>query len=147
MLSLLQFDVILHRRMDSARPGQIENVENRAIRVLEVALQARSAPLAVTFEAARDALELAPRMLFEPDGSFVVSGQRDGRRWQVDGLLHDQGDRLFCVELHGQCPAEEFDLLLRAFGWPESEMMFQLRRAGVFVDEATFHQLSREEQE
>jgi len=94
-----------------------------------------------SFDAALTALEQLPRMFAEPDGSFVWVGETPDR-WQVDGNLFDRGDELAYVSLSGACPAAEFDQLLRCFGWPEIELVFELTREGVYVDEATFREFA-----
>lgn len=83
-------------------------------------------------------------MYVEPDGSFLWVGENTEKdeRWQVDGNLFDRGDELAYVDLKGHCPPAEFDALLRCFGWPETPLMFQLCRQGVYVDEATFRALA-----
>jgi len=100
-------------------------------------------PLPVSFDAALAALEGLPRLFIEPDGSFVWTGTApDGQPWQVDGNLVDRGDCLALVELKGNCPAERFDLLLAALGWPQASLLFQLTQQGIFVDEAAFRALA-----
>jgi hypothetical protein len=49
------------------------------------------------------------------------------------------------VDLKGACPADRFDALLAAFGWPEQPLMVQLVRPAVFLDMETFrrHAVSR----
>src|SRR4029079_8432588 len=91
-----------------------------------------------TWEEAAAELTQVPRMIFEPDGSFVVSGDTEGRRWQVDGHLFDFDGRLQRVELHGDCPREDFDTLLQALGWPGRRVVFELVREGIRVEEAEF---------
>ena len=94
---------------------------------------------AVTWEEAAAALEALPRMIFEPDGSFVITGDDDeGCRWQVDGHLFDFADRLHRVELHGECPETEFDDLLRCVGWPAQALVFEMIRTGETLAEAEF---------
>ena len=99
-------------------------------------------------------LERLPRMIFELDGSFVVSGsyERAGAtsqrapisdeqrtsRWQVDGHLFDFAGRLHRVELHGHCPPAAFDDLLRCVGWPAQPLAFEMVREGVTLDEQAF---------
>ena len=87
-------------------------------------------------------------MIFELDGSFVISGDfkralaspppTATNRWQVDGHLFDFDDRLHRVELHGHCPAAAFDDLLRCVGWPIQPLVFEMVREGVTLDEAGF---------
>jgi hypothetical protein len=94
---------------------------------------------AVTWEEAAMQLEHLPRMIFELDGSFVISGDdAGGRRWQVDGHLFDFDGRLHRVELHGQCPPEAFDNLLRCVGWPTQPLKFEMVLEGVMLEEHEF---------
>jgi len=103
-----------------------------------------TAALEVTFDAALDSLRRLQRMFIEPDGSLVWTGQTPaGERWQVDGNLIDRGDVLAYVELKGSCPEEQFDEILRALGWPQSELSFQLSRRGITALEAEFRRLAR----
>lgn len=79
-----------------------------------------------------------PRLDAEPDGFFVIAGDHEGVRWQVDGQMFDFNDRLHRVELHGQCPLAAFDDLLRAFGWPDAPLVFELVQEGVALAESEF---------
>jgi hypothetical protein len=92
----------------------------------------------VTFEQAEAALAALPRLFIEPDGSFVWVADDAQRSWQIDGNLYDRDGRLVYVEAKGSCPADAFDQLLRAVGWPAVPLMFQLIREAVYLDEATF---------
>jgi hypothetical protein len=110
------------------------------------------ASFACTWEEAATLLERLPRMIFELDGSFVISGNVEGperagaspppsetsTRWQVDGHLFDFADRLHRLELHGECPPHVFDELLRSVGWPRQPLAFELVREGIAVDEGEF---------
>jgi hypothetical protein len=104
--------------------------------------QAPDSPLAVAFDAAAAAMTGLPRLYFEPDGSFVWTGQHGSEPWQVDGNLIDRGDVLAYVELKGHCPEEQFNELLQALGWPQSPLAFQLPRRGVTLGEAEFRKLA-----
>jgi hypothetical protein len=105
---------------------------------------AEFAPLNVGFDAALAALEILPRMFIEPDGSFVWRGATaEGQPWQVDGNLIDRGDVLAYVDVNGSCPEERFDELLRALGWPEAPLAFELTRRGQTLDEAAFRLRAR----
>jgi hypothetical protein len=96
-----------------------------------------------TFDRSLASLASLPRLFIEPDGSFVQAGATDdGQAWQVDGNLVDQGERLAYVELKGCCPAEPFDALLAAFGWPGTKLAFELPRRGVVHGEAEFRRLA-----
>jgi hypothetical protein len=94
----------------------------------------------LSFEQALVALKVLPRLDAEPDGFFVIAGEQDGVRWQVDGQLFDFNDRLHRVELHGQCPPDVFDALLRCFGWPAQPLAFELVQEGVALEEVPFRQ-------
>lgn len=97
-------------------------------------------PLSVTFEEAAERLSALPRMFFEPDGSFVwVSAF--GPAWQLDGQLQDRGPALDYLELKGKCAAEPWERLLHTLGWPQQELVFQIVREGIFVDERNLRQL------
>jgi hypothetical protein len=94
---------------------------------------------ACTWEDAATVLEALPRMIFELDGSFVVSGDDEaGQRWQVDGHLFDFAGRLHRLELQGHCPPAAFDELLRSVGWPRQPLSFEMVREGVKFDEPSF---------
>jgi hypothetical protein len=99
----------------------------------------KDASFAATWEAVATALEKLPRMIFEPDGSFVVSGNDElGHRWQVDGHLFDFADRLQRYEIHGHCPAADFDELMRCVGWPDQRLTFETVLEGLKLDERAF---------
>jgi hypothetical protein len=110
----------------------------RGLELATVKAAALDAFLPVTFEESVAALGRLPRLDAEPDGFFVIAGDDDRGRWQVDGHLFDFGDRLHRVELHGECPAEAFDALLRCVGWPGAPLAFELVREGVALDESSF---------
>lgn len=95
-------------------------------------------PFTCTWEDAAAALEALPRMIFEPDGSWIWSGGVGAERWQVDGHLFDFDGRLHRVELHGSCPRDDFDRLLTCVGWPEQRLVFELVREGVRMSEPEF---------
>jgi hypothetical protein len=91
-----------------------------------------------SWDEAAHALGQMPRMIFEPDGSFILSGDDRGVRWQVDGHLFDFDDRLYRVELRGQCPVPTFEDLLRCVGWPAQQVEFEMVREGTTLSEAAF---------
>ena len=112
----------------------------------------QAASFVATWEDAAAMLERLPRMIFELDGSFVLSGDveraeragpssapaKDEARWQVDGHLFDFAGRLHRLELHGECPPAAFDELLKCVGWPEQPLVFEMVREGVTVDGPEF---------
>ena len=103
----------------------------------------RAGPLAVTFEQAMENLAGLPRLLIEPDGSFVWS-QVDARgsAWQVEGNLLDRGLSLAYVELSGVCPESAFNQFVTALGWPTNKLVFQMPRRGEFLGEDAFRRLA-----
>lgn len=103
----------------------------------------REASFACTWEDAATLLEQLPGMIFELDGSLVFSGNDDsGRRWHVNGHLFDFAGRLHRVELHGECPPESFDTLLRCVGWPTQPIVFEMVREGMTLSEPQFRTLA-----
>jgi hypothetical protein len=102
--------------------------------------------LGVSFDHAVDALQKFDRMFIEPDGSFVWTGcTQEGQSWQLDGYLIDRGDFLACVELKGQCPEAQLDMLLTVLGWPKQMLAFQLTTRGVFLSDEEFRALAASE--
>lgn len=115
-----------------------------------------SAVFPITFEQAEAALAALPRLFIEPDGSFVWVAARAwqadttpgltpqgspgdaARAWQVDGQLYDRHGRLIYIEVRGKSPKDAFDHLLRAFGWPDATLVFQLIHEAVYLDETGF---------
>ncbi len=102
----------------------------------------KEASFACTWEDSAAQLEQLPRMIFEPDGSFVVSGGVYETCWHVNGHLFDFAGRLHRLDLHGQCPPESFDGLLACVGWPKQPLVFEMVREGVSVDESRFRNLA-----
>lgn len=108
----------------------------------------REESFACTWEDAATLLEQLPGMIFEPDGSFILSGSDHGEhRWHVNGHLFDFAGRLHRMELSGECPAEAFDGLLRCVGWPGRRVEFQLVREGVDFGEEDFRRRAAANQE
>lgn len=140
---MLTFFVTVHARPPEAQPGPTITLAGRDVSTLRVPPQSLSTTtFACGFEDAASALALLPRMYCEPDGSFVWASSHGEPAWQVDGNLYDRAERLLFVDLKGTCPAERFDELLRAFGWPAQAVVFQLTREAVFLDEAEFRRLA-----
>jgi hypothetical protein len=98
----------------------------------------------VDFETVAERLVALPRMFFEPDGSFVWVSDQGAAGWQVDGVLYDRAGRVQYAELKGSCPAERFDQLLAAFGWPATAVLMQWTRQALVVEEAEFRRVARD---
>jgi hypothetical protein len=140
---MYSFNVTLHARSPQvARGGGSIAIAGRKYPTLDVPQRALSTGFLLSFEEAAAALARLPRMYVEPDGSFVWVSSAGEHSWQVDGVLYDRDGRLLFVDLNGTCPPADFDRLLSGCGWPQTEVMFQLTRAAVFVDEATFRDLA-----
>jgi hypothetical protein len=95
-------------------------------------------PFVCTWEEAAANLESLDRMIFEPDGSWIWSGDFSGAQWHVNGHLFDFAGTLHRVELHGWCPADQFDRLITCFGWPQVSLRFEMVREGLQLSEAEF---------
>ena len=93
---------------------------------------------AKSFEQVSESLEKLPRLYLEADGSFVWVIERSGDRFQLDGLLTDDGANLLHCELKGVCDSETLDQLLQVFGWPEQKIGVQLVQVGTFLSESEF---------
>lgn len=132
--------VIVQGRPHRVVPGPALAVGHTRLATWTIPAGVVSPPLGASFEDAQLALERLPRMWFEPDGSFVWTGDQE-RPWQLDGLFADRQGRLVYLELKGHCPAAQLDQLLQACGWPAAPLIFQLVRPALFVDEATFRKI------
>ena len=93
-----------------------------------------------TWEHAAAKLETLPRMIFEPDGSWIWSGEVVDAQWHVNGHLFDFARQLHRVELRGWCPADQFDRLLSCFGWPRVAISFEMVREGAQLSENEFRE-------
>lgn len=142
---MYRFHISLHAlKADRSAPAsELVEVERRAVRPLQLQPADLARPFDVTFDDAGDRLSALPRMFFEPDGSFVWRGERDGRTWQVDGNLYDGGGRLQYVDLKGECPSDEFDRILTALGWPATTIVIQLTRHALYLSERDFREWAR----
>jgi hypothetical protein len=139
---MFSFHIAVHARSPEVAVGPEIVLRDVKLQTLSDSPAALTAPWPVTFEQAGEDLSKLERLYFEPDGSFVwVSGQGEPK-WQVDGNLFDRDGRLLFVDLKGSCPSEQFDQLLKAFGWPATAVMCQLLREAVFLDEAEFRRFA-----
>ena len=139
---MLSFQTTVHARSSEVFEGSEVKLGGHSVCTLLVLPTALAAPFAVSFEEAGIALGRLERLFFEPDGSFVWTSSGQEQQWQVDGNLFDRAGRLLFVDLKGTCPADQFDRLLAAFGWPATPVMFQLTRQAVFLDEAEFRRFA-----
>lgn len=136
--ALYAFEVTLHPRPVVAAGGPPLVDERGTWPTLTFPRDALGPPLAIGFDEALMGLAALPRAYAEPDGSFVWTSPADGIRWQVDGNLFERRGRVLLADLKGSCPPAALDRLLAVLGWPGQPLMFELVRAGVFVDEETF---------
>jgi len=134
---MLAFHATLHPRPEAARAG-VPHVDAWGTWPTLAIPPAREATFPVGFDAVLAALERLPRMFVEPDGAIVWRGRAATGEWQLDGTLSERNDRLAACELKGSCPPATLDQLLAAVGWPGVAVMFELVRAGVWLDEAAF---------
>ncbi len=132
------FQATIHARPDDISKVESVALDNGTFQTLHLPPESLQQPMAVSFEEASELLAQLPRMFLEPDGSFVWTSPADEPKWQVDGNLFDRDARLIFVDMNGSCPPAQFDQLLRALGWPQMPLIFQLTRQAVFLDEAEF---------
>lgn len=140
---LFAFEVSLHAASPDAGAGVPLTDAWGSWPTLAVPREVLSEPMAIRFEEALERLAAIDRLFVEPDGSFVWSSPRPSLpgpswRWQVDGNAFERAGNVLLVDLKGSCPAEDFDRLLMAVGWPAQAVMMQLVRPAVFLDESTF---------
>jgi len=132
------FEVTLHPRPAEATTAGLLDDDWGSWPVLHVPRNSPGRTLTAGFDETLDRFARLPRMFAEPDGSFVWVSPAAGEPWQVDGNLFERQGKVLLVDLKGCCPPAEFDRLLAGLGWPTDPLMFELVRAGVFLDEATF---------
>lgn len=117
--------------------------------VIRAKASASGAPVAlpISFEELAAALERIDRCYFEPDGSFVWSGETPGGRWQLDGMLYDLAGQLQYVDLKAAAPRAALDKmaavveqLLAMLGTPLSMLAFDLVQAGRTVNVEEFRE-------
>lgn len=122
--SLAAFPLHLYARPSQAQPGaviRVQQCELESLRCPEAALAAASFP--ISFEKAVDRLQRLERMFIELDGAFLWTGHAADRRWQIDGMLYDDGQHLKRVELKGSCPLASWQLLLGCLDWPTQPLL------------------------
>jgi hypothetical protein len=136
---MYHFHASIHARPEDCQPGPPATFAGNDFATCTISPEwLGGSTLARSFEEVASELARLPRMFIEPDGSFVwVSGRGDAP-WQVDGNLYDHLERVRLVDIKGSSPTERFDELLGALGWPHTQLVFQLVRAAVFLDEAEF---------
>jgi hypothetical protein len=139
------FHVTIHALPDAAKPGAAVALQGEPFATLDVPPALLSIPFGISFEEAAERLGRLPRSCIEPDGSFYQASAQGQPPWQVDGNLFDRNGRLLFVDLKGTCPAEEFDRLLAAIGWPDTRLAFQLVREAVLLGEAEFRRWAARE--
>lgn len=125
--------VDLHRlRGASAAAGQLRTAPP------SLAADMQSSRFEMSFEQAFERLDQLPRMFIELDGSFVWSGQQQGRDWQIDGMLYDREGRLQRIELAGQAPRLVWEQLLNAIGQPADSLALHCLQQQRLIDTAEF---------
>ncbi|MCE9604880.1 MAG: hypothetical protein K8U03_08260 [Planctomycetia bacterium] len=132
-----EFAVTIHARPVVALAGDSFSLRGLELPTLQLA-PADFAGFARTFEEVAAALERLERMFFEPDGSFVWVSSDPQDAWQLDGVLYDRDGRMLHVDLKGTCPPTALDRLLQTFGAPPTQVVFQLTREALFLDEDPF---------
>jgi len=128
----------LHAQPDGSLTVNATKLAGQRFPIVCLTARQQATPMDVTFDQAIERLEQLPRMFVELDGAFVWVSQHGDPPWQLDGCLYDRDGQIVYVDLVGSCPRQQFDGLLRAFGWPRSRLLFQLKRHGVYLEERHF---------
>lgn len=131
------FVAVVHARPSVVRAGPELALRGATLPTLAVAPQ-ELLSFERTFEEVAAELERLPRLYFEPDGSIVWVSSDPADRWQLDGMLYDRAGRVLHLELKGTCSASALDQVLAALGRPYENVIFQLVREAVFLDDAAF---------
>lgn len=136
------FFASIHARPEEAEPGEAVQLAEASVPTLHVPRALVGQPFERNFEDTLETLARHERMFVEPDGSFVWVSSHEEPAWQVDGNLYDRDELLLFVDIKGSCPADRFDELLSALGWPGTSLMFQLTRQAVYLAEAEFRRVA-----
>jgi hypothetical protein len=114
----------------------------RLLPTLQFLQQERGRPLRVSFDHVAEGLRREPGVFWEPDGSFVWWRHEPPVRLQ--GQLADGVTNLQHVELSGTLTEDMFDRLVALCrDDPATNLVFQLVRAGVYVNEPSLRCLLR----
>jgi hypothetical protein len=141
--AMYSFFITIHARPADVASGPQIEIDGRVVQTLALAPAViGAATMDCSFESACERLTELERMYCEPDGSFVWTSSHDELAWQVEGNLYDRQQRLLFVNVKGSCPPQRFDELLASFGWPQTQLVFQLTRQAVFLDEAEFRRFA-----
>ena len=139
---LYRFHATLHAKPPDAVRGPPVDLNGCVLHPLQLSADQRANPFPISFEQAFDKLLQLPQLFIEGDGSFYWMTSNLKPVWFMEGNLYDRDDKLQYVEVKGMCPCEEFEQILSALGWPQTEIMFQLVQAAVFLDDADFRRWS-----
>jgi hypothetical protein len=137
---MYRFYATVHWRPATVVHGEEVQVGGLKLFALTVDPAALVDTFPVSFEQAAERMQALPRMLLEPDGSFVWVDACGC--WQLDGSLVDDGKHVRHMEVGGTCLPRALDDLLRVVDWPSSPLMFQLIRYGVFLAEEEFRRVA-----
>ncbi len=119
-------------------PGPNAVIHDVSLQTLVVSGEQLQTPLGVTFETAAERLTKIPQLYFEPDGSFLWVSRNSDRRWEMTGMLYDQGASLAYAEMRGCCPRAEMERVLACLSHAEQTNIIQFVRQGVFVEMEEF---------
>jgi hypothetical protein len=135
---MLSFHTRIHAHCGSLEPVGVVTVAGQNLDTVRPTTALET--LAVTFEDVVAALTELPRLDVEPDGFFTWTSAAGPDDWKLEGQLVDAGRALMYVELKATVPSEMLDQVITTLGWPESRLLFELVREGVFVEEPVFRQ-------
>ncbi len=96
-------------------------------------------PIETSFEESEARLRELPRLHWEPDGSFVWTGESGNQ--QIYGMVYDRGGRIQYCDLQGDCSLQMWQELCQAIrGDSKQELELLLLPGGELQTLQTFEQ-------
>ncbi len=141
-MHLLHFTIeSLSPRVSAGPRVEVSGLTGRhVLPTLSVPVESRGQPLSVTFDHVAENLQREPGVFWEPDGSFVWTVHHPSVR--LEGQLADGATWLQHIELCGSLTPGMFKRLIQlSRADAAAQLMFQLVRTGVYVDEPSLRSL------
>jgi hypothetical protein len=130
-----ELHLMIHPLDTQAERGPVQQIGPLLRPTLRVSSQWAITMLPLTFEQAMTRLEQLPLAYTEPDGSFSWSGSGP-QPFQLQGLLHDRGERLSHVEIMGHGYEVALIRLITTVAGDLNDLMIQSVREGKFFTAA-----------
>jgi hypothetical protein len=115
------------------------NVGGREVDTVAVADPVRLSAFRGDFDTVAGRLRDIPRLHLEPDGWFILAGKEG--LWQVQGVVHDQGQQVGYLELKGTCDLESLQQIIGSLDVAIGDLLFQLASEGLFVAWPSFQRM------